>query len=103
MLLFIYKGLFIISSYSIFSCRPALHLWVKMNTLGNKINVLRTILRGMKHLTPEKGQLRQHPSYMYIIDQYRKNVITDQQYCRQQEELAFLAETYATYLDSLKK
>ena len=73
------------------------------NMTSAKISVLRTILRGIMKNNPEKGRLRHNPTYIYIMDQYRKNSITDEQYCREHAEMCYLAETYATYLNSLQK
>lgn len=69
----------------------------------SKVSVLRTILRSIRQNRPESGQVQHNPSFMYIMEQYRKNATTDAQYCQEHQEMAFLAETYATYLESSVK
>jgi len=60
--------------------------------------VLRTILRSVG----QKGQ-RNGASYSYVMDQYKKNSITDSQYCREKDHMQYVADTYALYVTSSKK
>jgi len=66
-----------------------------------KLTTLRTIIRRMKEHN-DKAKLSENPAFSYIMTQYRKNAVTGAQYCREQDEKKFLAETYATYLNAMK-
>ncbi|XP_018011604.1 protein FMC1 homolog [Hyalella azteca] len=65
-----------------------------------KLSSLRTILRHVRHNNGNAQAINKSPTYAYIMEQYRKNSVTDAQYCQEQQEMAFIAETYATYLDA---
>jgi len=67
-----------------------------------KLNVLRTIVRNLKE-TNQTRKIWENPSVTYIMKEYKKNYVTDAQYCRQQNEKIYLANTYATYLNSSKR
>ncbi|XP_045622968.1 protein FMC1 homolog [Procambarus clarkii] len=74
-----------------------------MTSSALKIQTLRSLIRELRRSLPEHETLKHSPAFSYIIDQYRRNALTDQQYCREQEEMAHLAQTYATYLESSRK
>ncbi|KAF2369098.1 hypothetical protein FHG87_000141 [Trinorchestia longiramus] len=69
----------------------------------SKMSTLRTILRSIRRNDGSSSSTSNSPTYMFIMEQYKKNSVTDAQLCHEQQELAFLAETYATYLEAGKK
>lgn len=48
-------------------------------------------------------KLKEAPAVQYILDQYRKYKVTDQQLCKAQEEMKYLSETYLCYLRSSRQ
>ncbi|XP_066960907.1 protein FMC1 homolog [Macrobrachium rosenbergii] len=69
----------------------------------SKIQTLRSLLRELRYSLPGHEKVQHSPAFAYIMEYYRRNAVTDQQYCREQEELAHLAKTCATYLESSRK
>merc|ERR1712215_612125 len=49
---------------------------------------------------PEGTKIQQLQPTSYIFGLYRKNATTQEQYCKHQEEMTFMAETYLTYLSA---
>ncbi|XP_042886700.1 protein FMC1 homolog [Penaeus japonicus] len=85
-----------------------LFLWktittTKMASTAPKLQVLRTLIKELRGSLQEHEKVRHSPAFTYIMDNYRRNAVTDQQYCREQEEMAHLAHTCATYLQSNRK
>nr|XP_053651569.1 protein FMC1 homolog isoform X1 [Cherax quadricarinatus] len=76
---------------------------LEMATSVKKIQTLRTLIRELRRSLADNEKLRHSASFSYIMKQYRCNALTDEQYCRQQEEMAHLANTCATYLESSRK
>lgn len=50
-----------------------------------------------------QGQLNKSPIYTYIIEQYKRHLPTADVYCRERNELEYLAETYACLLQNSRK
>lgn len=48
------------------------------------------------------GKLKESPAVDYIIHQYKKFKVTDQQLCKAQEEMRYMSETYLCYLKSIR-
>ncbi|XP_068208567.1 protein FMC1 homolog [Palaemon carinicauda] len=69
----------------------------------SKIQVLRNLVRELRLSLPSHEKLQHSPAFTYIMEYYRKNAVTDQQYCREQEEMAYTAQTYSTYLESSRR
>merc|ERR1712098_251444 len=61
---------------------------------------LRTIVSELRRALPDKTKLTGNQGLRFILTQYRKNATTQEQVCRHKEEMAFLADTYSTYLSS---
>lgn len=64
------------------------------------------LLRGLLHelrLSSQDGTIRNSPMAEYIIGQFRKYQTTDLQLCKAKDEMEFLANTYLTYLRSLRQ
>ena len=68
-----------------------------------KISTLRSLIRELKAGLPVGQNVKQLSSFQFIIDQYKKNKLTSEQYCREKEEMAYIANTYNTYLQSNRK
>ena len=69
-----------------------------MSRLTHPIQLLRSISSELRHSLPEGTNIQQSQSMGYILSMYKKNVVTQEQYCKHQEEMTFMAETYLTYL-----
>ena len=69
-----------------------------MSRLTHPIKLLRSISSELRHTLPEGTKIQQSQSMSYILSMYKKNVVTQEQYCKHQEEMTFMAETYLTYL-----
>lgn len=44
-----------------------------------------------------------NPLLKYMLNEYRKHQVTDEQICRANHELQFIGETYLTYLNSSRR
>lgn len=70
---------------------------------------LNSNLRTLRHLASElrvlsvTGKAKDAPAIQYILDQYKRFSVTDQQLCKAQEEMRYLSETYLCYLRSTRK
>ncbi|CAL4099318.1 unnamed protein product [Meganyctiphanes norvegica] len=69
----------------------------------SKVRTLRSLIRELRNAVPEHERVKHSPSFSFLMEQYRRNSLTDQQYCREAEEMAYMADTYATYLESSRK
>jgi len=67
------------------------------------VAVLRAITRELRLAQPPGTKLANSRPLAYIVDQYRKHQLTQEQYCKHTEEMTFLASTYRTYLESQRK
>lgn len=47
-----------------------------------------------------QGSVRQTPMYNYILEQYRAHEVTGAKYCKQQNELKHIGQTYLCLLES---
>lgn len=68
-----------------------------------------TNLRTLRQLASElrilsvSGKVKDAPAIQYIVDQYKRFKVTDQQLCKAQEEMRYMSETYLCYLRSSRK
>ncbi|KAG8298099.1 hypothetical protein J6590_020766 [Homalodisca vitripennis] len=66
-------------------------------------------LRILRHLASElrtssfSGTLKDSPAFPFILNQYRRFKVTDQQLCKAQEEMRYMSETYLCYLKSSRQ
>ncbi|KAF2893310.1 hypothetical protein ILUMI_12866 [Ignelater luminosus] len=66
-------------------------------------------LKTLRHITHElrqsspQGSLKDSLVLRYIFDQYHKFKTTEQQVCKAQEEVNFIANSYLCYLRSTRK
>lgn len=63
---------------------------------------LRRVLSEIRKTSSEK-KLADSLLTRHIFDQYRKHQVTDELHCKEQEEMKFLADTYACYLRSTRR
>lgn len=63
------------------------------------LNMLRQLLSEIRRNTYD-GNLKDSLMKRYIMVQYKKYRITDQQICKAQNEMKYLAESYLCYLQS---
>ena len=62
------------------------------------MTVLRQILREIRLNLPHGKKVQRQPLTSYILNHYRKNQLTENQYCKGSLEMSHLASSYATYL-----
>ncbi|XP_022899882.1 protein FMC1 homolog isoform X2 [Onthophagus taurus] len=67
---------------------------------SNNIILLRNIISEMRHTLPSNKKLNENLTMRYILSQFRKHQLTDQQYCKANEEMKFMATSYLCYLRS---
>ncbi|KAL1490540.1 hypothetical protein ABEB36_013216 [Hypothenemus hampei] len=65
----------------------------------SKLQTLRGVIRELRYSLPDRT-LKDNIAFRYIMNQYRKYRTTDQQICKAQEEMDFIANTYLCYLRS---
>ncbi|XP_067089209.1 protein FMC1 homolog isoform X2 [Osmerus mordax] len=71
-----------------------------MAALSSPLRVCRGILREIRTL---KGPTyKQSMAYNYVIDQFRKNDVTGERYCRAQQEALHASQTYLCMLASTR-
>lgn len=69
---------------------------------------LPAVMKSLRQLTSElrkitsNSKIRETLQMQFILSQYRRNRVTDQQLCKAQEEMKFMADTYRCYLKSLR-
>lgn len=64
--------------------------------------VLRGILKELRLISPNKNIKDSLPA-QYVIDQFKKYQTTDEQLCKEKDEMLFLGKTYLSYLESSRK
>lgn len=67
--------------------------------MKESVRILRKILSEIRKSTSDK-RLTIKPIVPYLFREFKKNVVTDGQVCRQLNELKFIADTYQCYLQS---
>lgn len=63
----------------------------------------RTLLTELRRASPKGILVSDAPAVRYVAAQYRKYRTTDEQLCKAKEEMHFLGQTYACYLQSLRR
>ena len=69
-----------------------------MSNLTQPIRLLRSITSELRQALPAGTNIHQSQPMGYILSQYKKNMVTQEQLCKHQQEMIFMAETYLTYL-----
>ncbi|BES91205.1 unnamed protein product [Nesidiocoris tenuis] len=70
--------------------------------MNTHLKCLRHLLSEIRQATSDR-KLKDTPVVSYIFHQYKRFQVTDQQLCKAQDEMACLANTYVTYLQSVRK
>ncbi|XP_076020680.1 protein FMC1 homolog [Genypterus blacodes] len=71
-----------------------------MAALASPLRTCRGILKELRAI--QGAQYRQSPAYNYVMDQFRKNKITGERYCRAQQEALHASNTYLCLLSSTR-
>ena len=69
-----------------------------MAKLTHPVKLLRSLTSELRHALPEWTNIHETQPMGYILSQYKKNAVTQEQHCKHKEEMTFMAETYLTYL-----
>lgn len=70
--------------------------------MTQNIKMLRQLLSEVRK-SSSTGKINDSLFIRYILDQFRKYNVTDQQLCKAQDEMKFLCNTYLCYLQSGRK
>lgn len=65
------------------------------------VKTLRGLLRELRLASPN-GSIKDSLTSQYVITQFRKYQTTDEQLCKEKDEMHFLAQTYLSYLESMR-
>jgi hypothetical protein len=66
------------------------------------VKTLRSLLHELRLIQPD-GCIKNSLASKYILAQFKKYKTTDQQLCKDKEEMQFMGNTYLSYLQSLRK
>lgn len=69
-------------------------------TRNNILNLYKNLLKNIK--LPD-GKTTNKSLEEILKNQFKQNKVTSDKYCRQQNELYFVAQTYLAYLENLKE
>uniref|UniRef100_A0A8D9B6D5 Protein FMC1 homolog n=1 Tax=Cacopsylla melanoneura TaxID=428564 RepID=A0A8D9B6D5_9HEMI len=74
----------------------------KVSVLRKLVSELRKVhnIQSLNKVSPTTTYLKDQDSIKYIFNQYRKNQVTDEQVCKEQESMNYLVNTYLCYLSS---
>ncbi|KAG8436437.1 hypothetical protein GDO86_007508 [Hymenochirus boettgeri] len=72
-----------------------------MAALGSPLHTFRCLLRELRNVSGVK-RYRDTAGYCYIREQFRRNQVTSEKFCRAQQELHFQASTYLCLLRSVR-
>ncbi|MCL4142788.1 UNVERIFIED_CONTAM: hypothetical protein GTU68_051041, partial [Idotea baltica] len=67
------------------------------------LKILRSLIHELRIAFPRQKKITESAHYEYILNQYRQNTTTDLQYCREKDEILFMAKTFTTYLNSRRE
>lgn len=70
--------------------------------MNNYLKTLRALISEIRYSSSNK-KLKESTLLTYILNQYRRNITTDKQFCRAHEETNYLAQTYCNYLQSTRQ
>ncbi|GAB6019289.1 hypothetical protein CHUAL_000884 [Chamberlinius hualienensis] len=66
------------------------------------LQTLRGIISEIRRYNPN-GYAKSNSLIKYIVNEYRRNQVTDRKLCRGEDELHYLARTYLCYITSHRK
>ncbi|KAM8931195.1 protein FMC1 homolog [Pelodytes ibericus] len=72
-----------------------------MSALGSPVHTFRCLLRELRYLRGA-SRYRETALYSYIRDNFRRNKVTSEKFCRAQQEMHFQASTYLCLLRSVR-
>lgn len=72
-------------------------------TFPNSLRVLRQLASEIRLGTSHEKIHQNAPLMQYVLSQYQRYRVTDQQLCKAQEEMEHLANTYLCYLQSVRR
>ncbi|XP_018328366.1 protein FMC1 homolog [Agrilus planipennis] len=72
-----------------------------MNYSSPAMQTLRRLMSEMRRSSSQKNP-KDNLALQYVLNQYRKFNVTDQQTCKAKDEAKFLADTYLCYLQSTR-
>ena len=76
---------------------------MSLSQLQPPVRLLRSIMRELRRARPEGSKLRGTQSTDYVLGLFRSNAVTQEQVCKHREEMAFMADTYSTYLTAQRE
>jgi hypothetical protein len=65
------------------------------------VKTLRSILSELRHVSPN-GCIKDSLTAKYVVSQFKKYQTTDEQLCKEKDEMLFLGALYHSYLESSK-
>jgi hypothetical protein len=65
------------------------------------VKTFRSILNELRLVSPN-GTIKDSLAAQYVITQFRKYQTTDEQLCKEKDEMLFLGQTYNCYLHSIR-
>ncbi|XP_047427909.1 protein FMC1 homolog [Mugil cephalus] len=71
-----------------------------MATLSSPLRVCRGILKELRYM--QGPSYKESMAYSYVMDQFRKNKVTGERYCRAQQEAHHASHTYLCLLASTR-
>lgn len=71
--------------------------------MASTLKGLRCLTSELRHTFGPGTKLRDTRITQYVLNQYRKNQTTEKQHCKAAQEMTYLADSYATYLQSQRK
>uniref|UniRef100_A0A1A8GQV3 Protein FMC1 homolog n=1 Tax=Nothobranchius korthausae TaxID=1143690 RepID=A0A1A8GQV3_9TELE len=71
-----------------------------MPALASPLRLCRGILKELRYL--QGPSYKQSPAYNHVMDQFRRNKVTEERYCRAQQEAQHAAHTYLCLLESTR-
>jgi len=71
--------------------------------MASTLKGLRCLTSELRHTFAPGTKLRDTRITQYVLNQYRKNQTTEKQHCKAAQEMTYLADSYATYLQSQRK
>ena len=71
--------------------------------MSSSTKLLRKVLSELRPTLDSGLKLKDSRMAGYILDQYRKHQVTERQTCKAAQEMTFMADAYATYLQSQRQ
>ncbi|KAL5009714.1 hypothetical protein ScPMuIL_012019 [Solemya velum] len=66
------------------------------------LTLYKELMKELQHIY-SKGKLKDSPTYGYMKEMFKKYEVTGEKYCRGQEEIQHMGETYLCLLQSVRK